>query len=110
MSLHYHRDNSYLFISGIGIFIFERNNGSVIFPTQFCLGSISDKYNYVSAEEIYFKGNDFSVDYYTVDSSDILNMRKDLMVKNNIKKIMFELIKEMFIEKKVRITLQNVCH
>ena len=50
MSFHYHRDNSYLFISGKEIFIFERNNGNINFLTQFCLGSISNKYNYVQAE------------------------------------------------------------
>ena len=54
---------------------------------SFCLGSISDKFNYVEAEEISFKGNvyNFSEDYHAIEKSDILNIHKYLMVKNNIK-------------------------
>ena len=39
------------------------------------------------AEEVSLKGNmyDFSVDYNVINKSDILNIRKYLMVKNNIK-------------------------
>ena len=39
-----------------------------------------------SLEKISFKGNayDFSVDYNSIDKSDILNIHKYLMVKNNI--------------------------
>ena len=60
------------------------SNKNVNFATQFCLGSISNKFNYVDAEEISLKGNvyDFSVDYNSIDKSDI---HKYLMVQNNIK-------------------------
>ena len=59
----------------------------VDFPTQFCLESISNKSNYSGSEEVFFKVNayDFSVDYNSIDKSDILNVRKCLMVKNNLK-------------------------
>ena len=59
----------------------------VNFPTQFCLESISNKSNYPGSEEVLFKVNayDFSVDYNSIDKSDILNFRKCLMVKNNLK-------------------------
>ena len=57
------------------------------FPSQFCLGSISNKFDHVDAEEVSLKGNvyDLSVDYNAIDKSDILNIHKHLMVKNNIK-------------------------
>ena len=43
---------------------------------KFCLGSISDKFEYVDAEEVSLKGNEyhFSVDYDAIDTSDILNI------------------------------------
>ena len=43
LSLHYNGDISYLFDNGKEIFKFKANNGSVNFPTQFCLGSISNR-------------------------------------------------------------------
>ena len=57
------------------------------FPSQFCLGSLSNKFDYVDVEKVSLKGNvyDFSVDYNAIDKSDILNIHKHLMVKNNIK-------------------------
>ena len=41
------------------------NNENVKFLSQFCLGSISNKFGYVDAKEGFLKGNvyDFSVDY-----------------------------------------------
>ena len=57
------------------------------FPSPFCLGSVSNKFDHVDAEEVSLKGNvyDLSVDYNAIDKSDILNIHKHLMVKNNIK-------------------------
>ena len=42
--------------------------------------------DYVESEEISLKGNayDFSLDYDTTDKSDILNIHKYLIIKNNI--------------------------
>ena len=84
MSLHDNDDNSYLFVNGKEIYKFKADNKNVNFPTQFCLASISNKFE---SEELSFKGNvfDFSVDYDAIDISDILNTHKHLMVKNNIK-------------------------
>ena len=42
ISLYYNADNSYLFINGQEIFKFKADNKNVNFPTQFCLGSISN--------------------------------------------------------------------
>ena len=57
------------------------------FPSQFCLGSISNKLDYVDSEEVYLEGNvyDFLVNYNSSDKSDILNIHSYLMTKNNIK-------------------------
>ena len=57
------------------------------FPSQFCLGNISNKFDYVDSEEVSLKGNvyEFSVDYDAIDKSDILNIHKYITAKNNIK-------------------------
>ena len=86
LSLHYNADNSYLFVNGKEIFKFKANSKSVTFPTRFCLGSISNGFSN-REEEVSLNGNvyDFLVDYNSVDKSDILNIHKYLMTKNNIK-------------------------
>ena len=86
MSLHYNSDKSYLFVNGKGIYKFKASNKNVNFPSQFCLGSISNKFDYVDSEEVSLKRNvyDFSVDYGAIDKSIILNIHKQLMIKNNI--------------------------
>ena len=62
---------------------FKTNNKNVNFPNQYCLESISNKFDYVEAEEVYLKLNvyDFSVYYDAIDNYDILNIRKYIMVK-----------------------------
>ena len=56
------------------------NNGNVNFPTQFCLGSISNTFSLNESKEISFKGNvyDFSVDYNAIAVDDILEIHKYL--------------------------------
>lgn len=55
--------------------------------SQFCLGSISNKFDYVQLEEVSIKERiyDFLVDLNTIDKSDILNIHKYLIWKNEIK-------------------------
>ena len=69
------------------IFKLKTCNKNVNFPTQFCLGSISNGFIAAESREVSLNGNeyDFSVDYNSVDKSDILNIHKYLMKKNNIK-------------------------
>ena len=54
------------------------------FPIQFCLGSISNGFSATESKEVSSNGNvyDFSVDYNSIDKSDILNIHKYLMTKN----------------------------
>ena len=87
MNLHYNADNSYLFVNGKEIFKFKADNKNVNFPTQFCFGSMSNGFSAIESTEISLNGNvyDFSVDYNSVDKSDILNIYKYLIIKNNIK-------------------------
>ena len=56
-------------------------------PTQFCLGSISNGISATESREISLNGYgyDFSVDSNSIDKSDILDIHKYLMAKNNIK-------------------------
>ena len=46
LNLHYSGDNSYLFVNEKEIFKFKTSNKNVNFPTQFCLGSISNRFNW----------------------------------------------------------------
>ena len=95
MSLHYNWDNGYLFVNGKEIYNFKANNGKINFLTQFCLGSISNGCGAVDSREVSLKGNvyDFTVDFNAINTSDIINMHKYLMIY----KIMSWLIKQVFI-------------
>ena len=68
-------------------FKFKDENKNVNFATQFCLGSISNGFSATESREVSLNGNvyNFSVDYNSVDKSDIINIHKYLMTKNNIK-------------------------
>ena len=65
LSLHWSGDNSYVFVKGKEIFKFKADNGNFSFPTQFCLGSISNEFGATDSIEVSGKGNlcDFSVGY-----------------------------------------------
>ena len=87
MSLLYSSENSYFFVSGKEIYKFKAYNKNVNFPNQSRLGSISNKFDYVGAEEVSLKRYvyDVSVDYEATHKSNMLNIHKHLMVKNKIK-------------------------
>ena len=86
MSFRYNVDNSYLFVNWKEIYEFKAGNNNVKFPTQYCLGSIPNKLGTLGSKEESLKANvlDFSVNYNSIDKSDILNNRKYLMIKNSI--------------------------
>ena len=75
LSLHYNDDNSHLFVNGNEIIKFKANNKNVNF--WFCLGSTSDGFTATEkSREVSLNGNvyDFSVDYSSIDKSDILKI------------------------------------
>ena len=84
MSLHYRGGNSCLFVNGKEIFKFKAGNKNVNFPTQFCLGNISDRLGALESREVSLNGNVYD---FPVDKSDILNIHKYLMIKNNRKNV-----------------------
>ena len=87
LSFHCNADNSYLFVNGKYIFKFKADNKNVNFPTQFCLGSITNGFSATDSKEVSWNENvyDFSVNYISIDKSVILNIHKYLMNTNNIK-------------------------
>ena len=60
---------------------------NVNFETQFCLGRISNSFSNTESREISLNGNvyHFPVDYNSIDKSDILNINKYVIAKNDIK-------------------------
>ena len=87
LELHYSGDSSCMFVNGKEVFKFKANSKSVNFLTQFCLGSISNRFGATESRQVSWRGNvrNFSVDYSVIDKSDILNIDKNLTVKKNIK-------------------------
>ena len=65
---------------------FEVNKIEINFPTQVCIGSISNGFSATESREVSLNGNVyvFVVNYKSIDISDILNIHKNLMTKNNI--------------------------
>ena len=60
---------------------------TLTFQLKFCLGTISTGFSATKFREVSLRGNvyDFSVDYSSIDKSNILKVRKYLMVKYNLK-------------------------
>lgn len=71
LSLHYNHGNSYLFANEKEIYKSKADNKNVNFPTQFHLGSMSNKFDAIDFREFSLKQNlsDFSVDYNAIDRS-----------------------------------------
>ena len=76
-----------MLVDGKEIFKFKADNENVNFPTQFCLGSSSNGFSATDSRQVPLNGNvhDFSVNYNSIDISEILNIHKYLMTKNNVK-------------------------
>ena len=49
LSLHDNGENSHSFANGKGIYKFKADNKNINFSTQFCLGSISEKFDAVES-------------------------------------------------------------
>ena len=83
LSFHCDANNSYLFVDGKEIFEFKTDNKNVNFPLNF----VSEVYLMDLVLLSVENGNvyDFSVSCNSVKKSDVLNIHKYLMIKNNIR-------------------------
>ena len=86
--MDYHADDNYLFVNWKEIFKFKADNKNVNFSTQFFLGSIFNWFNATDPREVFLNRNqyDFSVDYNSINKSNMLNNHEYFITKNNIKK------------------------
>ena len=83
--MHYNGANSYLFVNGTEIIKFKaRDSETATHPL--CLGNISKSWSVVNMRKTWLNGYvyDFSVDYDGIAVSDMLDINKYLMKKNEI--------------------------
>ena len=87
MRLHYNGANSYLFVNGTEIIKFKAKDSETT-PSLLCLGNIWKDWSVDNMKKTGFNGciYDFSVDYDAIAVSDILDIHKYLMEKNEIVK------------------------
>ena len=73
LSLHYDAANSYLFVNEKKIFKFKAGDRIVSFPSQFCLGSVSNGFSNTKSREVFLNGNvyDLSAHYSSIEKPDI---------------------------------------
>ena len=85
LSLHYNGANSYLLVNGSEIIKFKAKD-SEISTYSLCLGNISKDWSVDNMKKTGLKGYvyDFSVDYDAIAVSDVLDIHKYLMKKNDI--------------------------
>ena len=85
MSLHYNGANSYLFVNGTEITKFKAKDSEIV-PYSLCLGNISKDWTDDNMKKTGYNGYiyDFSTNYNAIATSDILDIHKYLMTKNNI--------------------------
>ena len=80
--MHYNAANSYLFVNGTEIIKFKAKDYEIV-PYLSCLGNISKDWTNDNKKKTGFNGYiyDFSTDYKTIATSDILDIHKYLMKK-----------------------------
>ena len=84
--MHYNGANGYLFVNGAEIIKFKAKD-SEINPYELCIRNIWKDWSIDNMKKTGLKGcvYDFSVDYDAVEVSNILDIHKYLMEKNEIK-------------------------
>ena len=85
LSLHYNKENSYLFVNGTEIHKFKSKDSEIL-AYSLCLGNISKDWLVDDMKKTGLKGYvyDFSTDYNYIPVCDILYIHKYLMEKNGI--------------------------
>ena len=99
MSLHYNKENSYLFVNGTEIHKYKSKDSEVL-ANSLCLGNISKDWSVNILKKAGLNGYvyDFSVDYDAIVVDDILDIHKYLMRKNNIIQKCFGFLKKCFLQ------------
>ena len=85
LSLHYNREDSYLFVNGTEIYKFKAKDSKIV-GTPLCLGNTSKDWSTANMNKTGFNRSvyDFSVDYVAITVNDITDIHKYLMEKNDI--------------------------
>ena len=85
LSLHYNGASDYLFVNDTEIIKFKAKDSEIAAYTL-CLGNIPKDWSVDNMKKTGLKGYgyDFSVDYHDIAVSDILDIHKYLMKKNEI--------------------------
>ena len=85
LRLHYNGTSSYLFVNGSEIIKFKAKDSEIV-PHSLCLGNISKDWTNDNIKKTGFNGYiyDFNTDYNAINKSDILDIHKYLMKKNNM--------------------------
>ena len=85
LTLHYNGANSYLFVNSTGIIKFKAKDSEIL-AYSLCLGNISKDWTNDNMKKTGFNGyiSDFSTDYNAIAVSEILDIHKYLMKKNEI--------------------------
>ena len=85
LSLHYNKENSFLFVNGTEIHKFKSRDSEIL-AYSLCLRNISKVWLVDDMKKTGLKGYvyDFSTDYIYIPVSDILDIHKYLMKKNGI--------------------------
>ena len=84
LSLHYNKENSYLFVNGAEVHQIK-SKYSEILASSLCLGNIWKDWSIDNMRKTGFNGyvHDFSVDYDTISVDGILDIHKYLVKKKN---------------------------
>ena len=82
LSLHYNGSYSFLFVNATKMYQFKTN-----YSRKYCLENISKDFTANNMEKTGLNGYiyEFSLDYNTTDTSNIINIHKYLMKKQDIK-------------------------
>ena len=97
LTLHYNKENSYLFVNGTKVIKFKWKNPETL-PYPLCLGNITGDWSVDNMKKIGLNGhvNDFSLGYDAIAVDDILNIHRYLMKKNNMIQKCLGLLKKCF--------------
>ena len=86
LNLHYNGSNSFLFVNATKIYRFKAKNSDIT-PYPLCLGNISKDFTANNVKKTGLNGYvyEFSVDYNIIDTTNFINIHKNLTKKHDMK-------------------------